>query len=129
MRRASYRRFGPIVAAIVAVVAVMAHAAPAAAGYGAVALDEKNAKYGFGWNEDTQKKADDAAMQACNGEACKIVFRVPPKQCGSLATAEKGAAWGGSVKPTRDAAKLGAIENCQKNTSGKCVVRGTDCNR
>lgn len=104
-------------------------AAPAMAGYGAVAFDEKTAKYGFGWNEDTQKRADELAMQGCNAETCKIVFRVPPKQCGALATAEKGNAWGGKVDRSRDTAKLTALENCQKRSSGKCVLRGSDCNK
>ncbi len=104
-------------------------AAPALAGYGAVAFDEKTAKYGFGWNEDTQKRADEAALQGCNSEGCKVVIPVPPRKCAAFATAEKGNAWGGNVGATRDAAKLRALENCQKNTSGKCVLRGSACNR
>ena len=108
---------------------VMLAAAPAFAGYGAVAFDEKSAKYGFGWNEDTQKRADEAALQACNSADCKVVIPVPPRRCAALATGEKGSAWGGNVGATRDAVKLRAIENCQKHTSGKCVLRGSDCNR
>ena len=103
--------------------------APAFAGYGAVALDDKTAKYGFGWNEDTQKRADEIAMQGCGSDSCKVVFRIPPKQCGSLATAEKGNAWGGNVARSRDTSKLRALENCQKRSTGKCVLRGSDCNK
>ena len=103
--------------------------APVDAGFGAVALDQKTAKYGFAWNEDTQQRADEAALQACNSQACKVVFAVPPHRCGALATAEKGNAWGGSVTASRDNAKLRALENCQKRTSGKCVLRGSECNR
>ncbi len=87
---------------------VMIAATPAFAGYGAVAFDEKTAKYGFGWNEDTQKRADEAALQACNSEGCKVVIPVPPRRCAALATGEKGSAWGGNVGATRDAAKLRA---------------------
>jgi hypothetical protein len=108
---------------------VMLAALPAFAGYGAVAFDEKTAKYGFAWNEDTQKSADETALQACNSADCKVVFPVPPRRCGALATGEKGNAWGGRVDASRDAAKLRAIEDCQKHTSGKCVLRGSDCNR
>ena len=104
-------------------------AAPAFAGYGAVAFDEKTAKYGFAWNEDTQKRADEAALQACNSEGCKVVIPVPPRRCAALATGEKGNAWGGHVDTSRDAAKLRALEVCQKHTSGKCLLRGSDCNR
>jgi hypothetical protein len=116
--------FGAVVTAL-----LVAAAAPAFAGYGAVAFDEKSAKYGFGWNEETQKRADEMALQGCNSEGCKVVFRVPPKQCGALATGEKGSAWGGNVNRSRDAARLRAIENCQKHSSGKCVLRGSDCNK
>ena len=116
-------------ASVVAAIFVLSAASPAWAGYGAVAVDEKTSKYVSGWNEDTQKRAEEAAMQACNSEGCKIAFRVPPRRCGALATAEKGNAWGGHVDGTRDKAKLGAIENCQKRTAGKCVLRGSECNR
>lgn len=123
MRRAT------IIAACFTALLVSVAAAPAFAGYGAVAFDEKSAKYGFGWNEDTQKRANEAAIQACNSEACKVVIPVPPRRCAAFATGEKGNAWGGGVDAARDKAKLRAIENCQKNTSGKCVLRGSDCNR
>jgi clan AA aspartic protease (TIGR02281 family) len=103
--------------------------APAYVGFGAVAVDQTTAKYGFAWNEDTQTHADEAASQACNAEDCKIVFRVPPNRCGALATAERGNAWGGHVNTMRDTAQLRALENCQKRTSGKCVLRGSECNR
>lgn len=123
MRRAA------IIAAGFSALLVSVAAAPSFAGYGAVAFDEKSAKYGFGWNEDTQKRANEAAIQACNSEACKVVIPVPPRKCAAFATGEKGNAWGGNVDAARDKAKLRAIENCQKNTSGKCVLRGSDCNR
>jgi clan AA aspartic protease (TIGR02281 family) len=103
--------------------------APARAGFGAVAVDEKTARYGFAWNEDTQAHADEAALQACNSEACRIAFPVPPNRCAALATGEKGNAWGGHVNAARDTAQLRALENCQKRTSGKCVLRGSECNR
>ncbi len=123
------RRATLIVMGFSALMILALSAAPAFAGYGAVAFDEKTAKYGFGWNEDTQKRADEAALQACNSEGCKVVIPVPPRRCAALATGEKGSAWGGNVGATRDAAKLRALENCQKRTSGKCVLRGSDCNR
>ena len=124
MRRAT------IIAAGFSALLVALAAAPAAAGYGAVAIDESAGKYGFGWNEDTQKRADEAALRGCNADGCKIVFRLPPRRCGSLATSETGKfTWGGKEHATRDGAKLGALENCQKRTSTKCVIRGSGCNR
>jgi clan AA aspartic protease (TIGR02281 family) len=102
--------------------------APAYGAYGAVAFDLITAKYGFAWNQDTQTHANEAALQACNSDACKVVIPVAPHRCAAFATAEKGSAWGGNVNTARDQAKLRALENCQKNTSGKCVLRGSLCN-
>lgn len=103
--------------------------AVAHARFGAVAVDEKTAKYGFAWNEDTQQRANEVALQGCDSDACKVVFPVPPNRCGALATGEKGNAWGGHVNAMRDTAQFRALENCQKRTSGKCVLRGSECNR
>jgi len=123
-------RCATVIAAGFSSILVMAAAMPAFAGYGAVAFDESAGKYGFGWNEATQKRADDTALQGCNASGCKVVFRVPPRRCAALATSESGKlAWGGKEHATRDGAKLGALENCQKRTSAKCLIRGSDCNR
>jgi hypothetical protein len=109
--------------------ATIAAAAPALAGHGALARDQDTGKYGFSSNEDTQTKADDVAMKICGNEKCKIVFRTGPKECGALATAEEGKAWGGAKRPRREAAELAAIQNCQKQTKGQCKTRGAECNR
>lgn len=108
--------------------------APALAAYGAMALDEDTGRYGASWHETTQQKADDAALKGCNSPGCKVVFRIGPRRCGALATGEKGTtgkvAWGGKNNATSvDAAKLAALQNCQKHTSGKCEVRESECNR
>jgi len=104
-------------------------AAPALAGYGAIAFNETTGKYGLSWNEQTQHRAEEIALRDCGGEGCKIVVPVGPRECAALATAEKGTAWGAAKRPNRDAAKLGALEGCQKRTSGKCILRGNECNR
>src|SRR4029077_13987617 len=57
MRRAT------IITACFSALLVSVAAAPVFAGYGAVALDESAGRYGFGWNEDTQKRADETALQ------------------------------------------------------------------
>jgi len=116
-------------AGVSAFLAMTAVAAPAFAGYGAVAYDESSGKYGFGWNEKTQRLADEAALRGCTGDQCKIVFRIPPRRCGALATSDDGKIWRGSVRPTVDAAKLAALQNCQKSVRGQCVIRGNGCNR
>jgi hypothetical protein len=122
-----------LAAASVTLALSLGAAAPALAAFGAMALDDETGRYGASWNEETQKRAEDAALKGCNSPGCKIVFRVSPRRCGALATGEKGksgkVAWGGADKRTRDAARLAALENCQKNTSGKCEVRESECNK
>jgi hypothetical protein len=106
-----------------------AAAQPAFAGYGALAQDEGTGKYGLSANEETQKKADDVAKKICGGDKCKIVFQTKAKECGAIATAESGNAWGAGKRPQRAAAELDAIQNCQKRTKGQCKLRGAECNK
>jgi uncharacterized protein DUF4189 len=111
--------------------ALLLAAAPRAAlaGFGALAYDESAKKYGLSSNEETQAKADDVATKECGSDKCKIIFRTKPRQCGAIATAEGGEAWGGGVQPQRAAAELDAIKNCQKRSKGQCKVRSVECNR
>jgi hypothetical protein len=104
-------------------------AAPAFAGYGALAYEEGTGKYGLSSNEETQKKADEVALKICGGDKCKIVFSTAGRECGAIATGETGKAWGGGKSPQRAAAELGAIQNCQKRSKGQCKIRGAECNR
>lgn len=122
------RRIAFIAAGFVALVTVVA-AAPAFARNGAFAYDEKTGKYGFSWNEDSQGKADEAALKGCPSDQCKVVFRTGPRECGAIATTEDGKAWGGAKRPRRDAAELAAMQNCQKHTKSQCKIRGAECNR
>ena len=116
-------------AAFAAAVFVLASTAPAFAEYGAFARDEATGKYGFSWNEANQKQAEDAAIKSCNTTGCKIVFRAGPKLCGAIALTDDGKIWGGATRPTRAAAELAAIQNCQKRTKVQCQVKGAECNR
>ena len=116
-------------AAIGALVGLAVSAGPALAEYGAFAYEEATGKYGFSWNERDQGAADAAALKGCVAEGCKIVFRVGPRHCGAIAMTENGKIWGGADRDGRDAAKLAALENCQKRTNEQCIIRGNECNR
>lgn len=105
-------------------------AAPAFAGYGALARDDASGKFGLSWDKQTQKLADESATKDCGESSCKIVFRTQARQCGAIATAESGNAWGASDRGNRkDAVELAAMKGCQKRTSGQCKVRASGCNR
>jgi hypothetical protein len=106
-----------------------ARSQPAFAGYGALAHDEESGKYGLSSNEENQRKADDVAMEKCGTGKCTIVFRTVPRECGAIAFAEGGTAWGASQRPERVAAELAAVNTCQKRTKSQCKVREAGCNR
>ena len=112
-----------------AVLLAGAAAPPAWAGHGALAHDDASGKYGLSANEESQSKADDVALKICGGDKCKIVFRTAARECGAIATAEAGNAWGAGKRPQRAAAELDAVQNCQKRTKGQCKLRGAECNR
>jgi hypothetical protein len=108
---------------------ILMAANPALAGYGAFAHDEATGKYGFSWNEANQKQAEDAAIKSCNTTGCKVVFRAGPKLCGAIALTDDGKIWGGATRPTKAAAELAAILNCQKRTKVQCMFKCGECNR
>ena len=122
------RRAILIAACFSAIMAVSA--APAFAGFGALAYDQDARKWGLSSNEDSEGKAEDVAMKECGSDKCKIIFRMGPKQCGAIALDEgETNAWGGGKNPQRATAELAAITNCQKHTKGQCKVRASECNR
>lgn len=125
MRRAT------ILAAGFSSLLVIMAAAPAFAGYGALARDDASGKFGLSWDKATQRQADEFAMKDCVESSCKIIFRTTARECSAVATSEKqgSTAWGGAKKLTRDAANLAALTDCQKRTSGQCKVRAGGCNR
>lgn len=116
------------VAIVVALLTALA-AAPAFAGYGALARDPATGKVGLSWDKPSQHDADTAAMRDCAESSCKIVFRTRPHQCGAVATALAGAAWGAAYRGARGAAALAAMSDCQKHAAGQCKVRVVGCNR
>lgn len=104
--------------------------APAFAAFGAFAHDQATGRYGYSWNEDTEKKADEAALKGCASDKCKIVFRTRSGQCGALATSGNGKIWGGATRPKKDEAEKAAVENCSKRVdSGQCKLRGSECTK
>src|SRR3954470_4545240 len=42
--------------------------------YGAFAHDDTSGRYGASWNQNSQARADEAALKGCASEYCKVVF-------------------------------------------------------
>jgi hypothetical protein len=102
---------------------------PAFAGYGALAWDRGTGKYGVSWNQSTAQRAEEVALGECGASGCKVVSKIGPKMCGALATTEDGKHAGAAWRKDREAARLAALRNCEKDKAGECVVRATDCNK
>ena len=107
---------------------VCLHAAPALAGWGAIAWDPQSGKSGWIWNQPTAKKAAEMALSQCGASACRIVIK-PNTGCAAIATIANGKAAGAAARETEDEARLAALKQCQKRKAGDCVVRASDCNK
>lgn len=115
--------------AALAAISLLFTAAPAAAGFGAVAYDQDTGKYGATWNEPTQARAYELALKQCASPNCRV-YPVEPAGCGALARSDKDKAWGGADRETLAQARLDAVARCQTHTtSGKCAVRVSGCNK
>jgi hypothetical protein len=122
-------RSGVLAIATIALAAMLFTSAPAVAEVGAFARDQATGKYGYSENEPDQSRADAAALKGCGTSSCKVIFRTKPRECGAIAMTEDPKVWGAARRPNRDAAKLAALENCQKQTKEQCTVRADTCNR
>lgn len=96
---------------------------------GSFAWDRAAGKYGYSFNEASKAAADNAALKSCASDSCKIVFRIPGRQCGALATTDDGKVWGGARRDRSDAAEAAALANCAKRTPRPCHLRVSKCNQ
>jgi hypothetical protein len=119
----------PIAAGITVIFLALASAAPASAGYGAIAYDQQNGKLGASWNQSTQARANELALKECASTECRV-HPVEPKGCGALAKSDKDQAWGGADRVSLDEAKREAVAHCQTHTTGgQCAVSVSGCNK
>ena len=112
-----------------ALLLLAASAAPAQAGYGAIAYDQMSGSYGSSSNQPTAGRANEEALKNCASAECRV-HSVEPHGCGALAKSDSDQAWGGADRDTIEDAKREAVEHCQNHTStGHCKVVVTACNK
>lgn len=126
-------RFATRMTAAAALLCTMAVAAPAWAGFGAVAYDQDSGKYGASFNQPTKAQAFEQALKQCDSPQCRV-HEVEPEGCGALALSDKDKAghiyWGGADRVTLANAKREAVAHCQTHSeAGKCTVRVSGCNK
>ena len=113
---------------LAAVIGVMAAGAPAFADFGAIAYDQHNCAVGRSWHYPNAQQAANVALSECGHRGCKVILEVGPGQCGAIAITPDCHGYGWAKRPSRDAARLSAMENCQHYNAGQCTVRAADCN-
>jgi hypothetical protein len=118
-----------IVAALLAFGYTLLPPISASAGYGAIAWDQETARGGWRWNERTQDRADELAVENCKSSGCKVIYRFGPALCGAVATTKDGKHAGTASRPNRAAASSAALKDCEKDNAGECVVRVAGCNK
>ncbi|HTV88495.1 MAG TPA: DUF4189 domain-containing protein [Stellaceae bacterium] len=107
----------------------IAAAAPAWAGFGAVAYDDTNGRYGASFNQPSETQAFEKALKQCSSAGCRVHV-VEPRGCGALALSNRDKAWGGADRVTLAAAEHAAVAHCQIHTkTGICTVRVFGCNK
>jgi hypothetical protein len=123
MRRTFWYALG-----VAATIGVLDGPGPALAQYGAIAYDVSNGRYGYTFNHRSPQGAQADALRRCDSPGCEIRLTVGPNRCGALATTENRRGSGWAIRPSRDSARLVALENCLKYNAGQCFVRVWECN-
>jgi hypothetical protein len=113
---------------LAAALMTLALAKPAFAQVGAIAYDIETGRWGVTWNQPNFGAAEGRALRDCGTPGCAIRLRIGPGECGALATTANRVGWGTSIHRSRDHARMGALENCQRFNRGECIVRAWDCN-
>ena len=110
--------------------AALLSAAPAYAGYGAIAWEQGTGRHGWSRNQPTQQKADELALSYCGTTSCKVIVRMAsPALCAALATTKDLKTFGAASRKTLPDARLAALTDCQKNNNGECIVRIGGCSK
>ena len=122
-------RAAALVGGIAVLAAAFAAAAPARAGYGAIAYDQLSGKFGASWDRATPAEANELALRDCASPQCRV-HPVEPAGCGALAMSDKDQAWGGADRGSIDDAQRDAVLHCQAHAqTGSCTVRVSGCNK
>ena len=115
--------------ALLVFVSALLPAAPAFAGFGAIAWDRETGKAGWTFNQPAPKNAVEKALSECGTAGCKVIIRTKAKQCSAIATTANGKAIGASARSSVEAARTRAMEDCAKRKAGECTVRASDCDK
>ncbi len=107
-------------------VSAVAGIAYARSGWGALAYNTGNGRWGFAYDKEGQLAADNFAYAEC-GAGCGIVVRFGPGQCGAFARGS-GTSWGKGWGANRSQAEANAVAECNSVAPGTCAPKVWGCN-
>lgn len=91
--------------------------------YGAIAYSRKDGAYGYSNSQDSQKEAEDLALNYCkeNGAKCRSMIWFQ-NSCGAVAAAGRKTGWGQA--DTEEEAQTKALKDCGKKN---CEIKVAHC--
>jgi hypothetical protein len=90
---------------------------------GSIAFSPSGAEYAAVYDVPTIREAQHLALDQCGRDDCEIVVNFYPGECAALAVGPDG--WFTHVDATREAAALGALQQC---AHPQCEVGAAVCN-
>lgn len=118
-----------LVLAVLAAAAAIGRPAHAQGIYAALAISSSTGVYGYGFNYDTQRGADDRAMQECRQRTqatdCRVYARFQ-RACIALAQATNNA-FGWAIGYAADERSERALNECAFRNGGDCKVAAQFC--
>jgi hypothetical protein len=100
-------------------------ASNAYSGWGAIASNDRNRRWGMAWDKESQLQADNVAITEC-GSGCSVRVRFKPNQCGAFARGD-GTSWGSGWGESRSEAQTNAVAGCAERGQG-CKIETWRCN-
>ncbi|HEX3972356.1 MAG TPA: DUF4189 domain-containing protein [Stellaceae bacterium] len=106
-----------------------ANPAPASPNFGAIAYGAKSGAWGYSYNWNTRKQAEDNALANCKKNASDCEVQVwYQRECGAVVSADGGDVYWGTGDGT-GAAGGNALASCKKDGGKNCTIKVEQCSR
>lgn len=107
-----------------------ANPAPVSPNFGAIAYDRKTGAWGYSYNWNTQREAEDNALAQCkknDGPDCEVMVWYQ-RECGAVASADGDEAYWGTGDG-EGAAGANALASCKRDGGKNCNIQVEECSR
>lgn len=103
--------------------------APPKPNFGAIAYGAKSGAWGYSYNWDTRKQAEDNALANCkkNGSDCEVQVWYQ-RECGAVVLTDGNTVYWGTGDGT-GAAGANALAACKEDGGKSCTIKVAECSR